>query len=171
MNDTDRLTPVRTIHNLPPQPISLEVLLEKYAKGGESTVDDVHRRVARALAAAEAPERRLDALLERRLEVVVALGRERRLVRRPGLGGLPGRLVNLAGVVERPRAPARERVAGAGDGEREVAQGFGGLPEALVGAARPVGRLGAGRLRQARVREDGLKQADREREQIGRAHV
>ena len=60
MNDTDRLTPVRTIHNLPPQPISLEVLLEKYAKGGESTVDDVHRRVARALAAAEAPERRAE---------------------------------------------------------------------------------------------------------------
>ena len=38
---------------LPPQPISLDVLLEKYAKGDERTIDDVRRRVARALAAVE----------------------------------------------------------------------------------------------------------------------
>ena len=37
----------------PPQDISAEVLMEKYAKGGESTVQDVQRRVARALAAVE----------------------------------------------------------------------------------------------------------------------
>src|SRR6185312_4695513 len=40
---------------LPPQAISEEVLLEKYAKGGERTVEEVRRRVARALAAVEAP--------------------------------------------------------------------------------------------------------------------
>ncbi len=40
---------------LPPQAISEEVLLEKYAKGGERTIEDVRRRVARALAAVEAP--------------------------------------------------------------------------------------------------------------------
>jgi len=39
---------------LPPQPISRDVLLEKYAKGDEKTVADVRRRVARALAAVEA---------------------------------------------------------------------------------------------------------------------
>ncbi|HVO08031.1 MAG TPA: LAGLIDADG family homing endonuclease [Burkholderiaceae bacterium] len=40
---------------LPAQPISEEVLLEKYAKGDERSADDVRARVARALAALEAP--------------------------------------------------------------------------------------------------------------------
>ena len=43
---------------LPPQLITEEVLLEKYAKGDERSADDIHRRVARALAQAEAPEQR-----------------------------------------------------------------------------------------------------------------
>jgi ribonucleoside-diphosphate reductase alpha chain len=43
---------------LPEQAISSEVLVEKYAKGAERTVEEVRRRVARALAAAEAEDRR-----------------------------------------------------------------------------------------------------------------
>ena len=43
---------------LPPQAIAEEVLLEKYAKGDERTVDEVRRRVARALAAVEVPAQR-----------------------------------------------------------------------------------------------------------------
>ena len=43
---------------LPPQAISEEVLLEKYAKGSERTIEDVRRRVARALAAVEVPAQR-----------------------------------------------------------------------------------------------------------------
>jgi len=43
---------------LPAQAISEEVLREKYAKGDEATAGDVRRRVARALAEAEAPEQR-----------------------------------------------------------------------------------------------------------------
>ncbi|MGE5088294.1 MAG: adenosylcobalamin-dependent ribonucleoside-diphosphate reductase [Candidatus Levyibacteriota bacterium] len=43
---------------LPPQAISEAVLLEKYASGDERRVDDVRRRVARALAAVEPEDRR-----------------------------------------------------------------------------------------------------------------
>jgi ribonucleoside-diphosphate reductase alpha chain len=43
---------------LPPQSISEEILLEKYAKGGEQSVDAIRRRVARALAAVEQPAER-----------------------------------------------------------------------------------------------------------------
>ncbi|OWQ87023.1 hypothetical protein CDN99_19555 [Roseateles aquatilis] len=43
---------------MPPQDISAEVLLEKYAKGGERSLEEVRARVARALAQAESPEQR-----------------------------------------------------------------------------------------------------------------
>ncbi|HUF20652.1 MAG TPA: ribonucleotide reductase N-terminal alpha domain-containing protein, partial [Burkholderiales bacterium] len=39
--------------SLAPQLVSLDVLREKYAKGDEVTIQDVRRRVARALAAVE----------------------------------------------------------------------------------------------------------------------
>ncbi len=43
---------------LPPQPISLDVLKEKYLKGGESDAEDLFKRVARALASVEKEEQR-----------------------------------------------------------------------------------------------------------------
>jgi ribonucleoside-diphosphate reductase alpha chain len=42
--------------SLAPQPISQEVLIEKYSKGTERSIFDVNQRVARALAQVEAPD-------------------------------------------------------------------------------------------------------------------
>src|SRR3989442_3059966 len=43
---------------LPPKTISEDILLEKYAKAGEASIDDVRRRVANALALVEQPDSR-----------------------------------------------------------------------------------------------------------------
>ena len=43
---------------LPPQTISEDVLLEKYAKAGDASIEDVRRRVANALALVERPDSR-----------------------------------------------------------------------------------------------------------------
>ncbi|CAB3760328.1 adenosylcobalamin-dependent ribonucleoside-diphosphate reductase [Paraburkholderia solisilvae] len=52
MADTDNDLPPFA-HAIAPQQFSLDVLLEKYAKGDERTADDVYRRVARGVAMAE----------------------------------------------------------------------------------------------------------------------
>lgn len=53
MNANDKILPQT---DMSPQEISLDVLLEKYAKGEESSIHDVQNRVARALAAVETAE-------------------------------------------------------------------------------------------------------------------
>jgi ribonucleoside-diphosphate reductase alpha chain len=68
------------------QPISLDVLQEKYAKGDEKNADDIRRRVARGLASVEAPGLRAE--WERRFyEAMVA-------------GFIPGGRVNSAAGTE-----------------------------------------------------------------------
>ena len=47
------MKPDDTTLSMPPQQVSLDVLAEKYAKGDEHTIEDVRRRVAKALAAVE----------------------------------------------------------------------------------------------------------------------
>ena len=54
MNANDKLLGTA----LPPQEVSIDVLREKYAKGGETSIADVRRRVAHALAVLEPAERR-----------------------------------------------------------------------------------------------------------------
>jgi ribonucleoside-diphosphate reductase alpha chain len=51
-------TPIAPAAALPAQEISAEVLLEKYAKGEEQSLDELRQRVAQALAEAEAPAQR-----------------------------------------------------------------------------------------------------------------
>ena len=58
MPKTASATVKPTAENLAVQEISAEVLIEKYAKGDEKTVREVRQRVARALAAVEAEEKR-----------------------------------------------------------------------------------------------------------------
>jgi ribonucleoside-diphosphate reductase alpha chain len=70
--DTQPTIPVPTVVTLPAQAISAEVLREKYAKGGETRIDQVQRRVARALAEAETPEQR--ALWAERFEQALQQG-------------------------------------------------------------------------------------------------
>src|SRR3954471_24750851 len=53
-----------TVSSAPEQEICRDTLIEKYAKGNEASIDEVRRRVARALAQVEPEERR--ALWERR---------------------------------------------------------------------------------------------------------
>ncbi len=59
MYQAERSAP-HTLHDLPAQEISAEVLLEKYAKGDERSIEAVNQRVALALAQAEPAVRRAD---------------------------------------------------------------------------------------------------------------
>lgn len=60
MQETREASPhtPHTLANLPAQDISAEVLIEKYAKGDERSIEAVNQRVARALAQAELPAQR-----------------------------------------------------------------------------------------------------------------
>ena len=55
---------------LPPQQVTLDVLLEKYAKGDERDVAQVRRRVARALAAVENDPAHWETVFFETLEVI-----------------------------------------------------------------------------------------------------
>src|SRR5260370_42253451 len=72
MSAEKTLEPGIAVASLPAQEICREALLEKYAKGKEQTIEEVRSRVARALAAAEAPEKR--AHWERRFHEAMEAG-------------------------------------------------------------------------------------------------
>ena len=72
MSTEKTLEPGIAVASLPAQEICREALLEKYAKGKEQTIEEVRSRVARALAAAEAPEKR--AHWERRFHEAMEAG-------------------------------------------------------------------------------------------------
>jgi ribonucleoside-diphosphate reductase alpha chain len=110
------------------QPISLDVLMEKYAKGDEKTADDVRRRVARGLAAVEVPGLRTE--WERRFyEAMVA-------------GFIPGGRVNSAAGTEISATLINCFVQPVGDAISGVREGVPSIYLALNQAAETMRRGG-----------------------------
>jgi len=128
---------------LPPQQVTLDVLLEKYAKGDEKTVEAVRRRVARALAAVEKDPARWEPVFYEALEN----------------GFIPGGRVNSAAGTQLAATLINCFVQPVGDSVSETVDGKPGIYVALQEAAETMRRGGgvgydfsAIRPRGARVR-------------------
>ncbi|WP_028996495.1 adenosylcobalamin-dependent ribonucleoside-diphosphate reductase [Azohydromonas australica] len=130
-----------TVLNLPAQPISEEVLLEKYAKDGENSVDEVRARVARALAAVEAPEQR--AQWEQRF-----LDAQRR-------GFVPAGRINSAAGTDLSATLINCFVQPVGDSIATAEDGFPGIYTALTEAAETMRRGGGVGYDFSRIRPSG----------------
>ncbi len=110
------------------QPISIDVLLEKYAKGEEKSADDVRRRVARGLAALEKPE--LRALWEQKFFDAM------------GAGFIPGGRVNSAAGTGIAATLINCFVQPVGDAITETRNGVPSIYGALAQAAETMRRGG-----------------------------
>ena len=127
---------------LPPQPITVDVLREKYLKGDETSEADVFERVARALASVEAPAQRahFEALFRRNLEAG-AIG--------------AGRIMSAAGTAIQATLincfvqPVGDCIQGQDDA------GFPGIYEALREAAETMRRGGGVGYDFSRIRPRG----------------
>jgi ribonucleoside-diphosphate reductase alpha chain len=116
------------VQSLPEQEICREALLEKYAKGTERTVEEVRARVARALAAAEAPEKR--AHWERRFNEALEAG------------FIPAGRINSAAGTAMQATLINCFVQPVGDSISEVVDGRPGIYTALQEAAETMRRGG-----------------------------
>jgi ribonucleoside-diphosphate reductase alpha chain len=133
-------SPART-EALPAQTISAEVLLEKYAKDDEQSIGDVHRRVARALAAVEAPDARAEW--------------EARFLRALEGGFVPaGRILSAAGT-ELKATLINCFVQPVGDAIAEDDEGHPGIYCALTEAAETMRRGGGVGYDFSRIRPRG----------------
>jgi len=129
---------------LPVQPISLDVLREKYLKPGETAADELYRRVARALASVEAPELRekYEALFLANLQAG-AIG--------------AGRIMSAAGtdiqatLINCFVQPVGDCIQGVDDG------GYPGIYEALREAAETMRRGGGVGYDFSRIRPKGAQ--------------
>ncbi|QOL50203.1 adenosylcobalamin-dependent ribonucleoside-diphosphate reductase [Massilia litorea] len=113
---------------LPPQEVSIDVLREKYAKGHETSVAEVRQRVARALAAREAPERRAE-LTERFLWAMEN-------------GFVPGGRINSAAGLDLKATLINCFVQPVGDSVTGCEDGLPGIYTALAEAAETMRRGG-----------------------------
>src|SRR5216110_867702 len=110
------------------QEISRDTLLEKYAKEQESSVDDVRRRVARALAQAEPEDRRAHW--------------ERRFLQAQEEGFIPAGRINSAAGIQLQATLINCFVQPVGDSISEVVDGKPGIYTALQEAAETMRRGG-----------------------------
>lgn len=135
------MTTLEDITNM--QPISLDVLAEKYLKPGEHSADDIFRRVARALASVEPKDQ--------------AIWQERFLsnLKRGGIGA--GRIMSAAGtdiaatLINCFVQPVGDCIQG------EDADGYPGIYEALREAAETMRRGGGVGYDFSRIRPKGAR--------------
>src|SRR2546422_2746033 len=123
---TEPLSPVAEA--IPEQTICREALLEKYVKDKEQTVGDVRARVARALAAAEVPEKRAHW--------------ERRFCEAMEAGFIPAGRINSAAGIAMQATLINCFVQPVGDSISEVVDGKPGIYTALQEAAETMRRGG-----------------------------
>ncbi|WP_119355036.1 adenosylcobalamin-dependent ribonucleoside-diphosphate reductase [Azohydromonas sediminis] len=141
MSSTDLESPAPHVAALPEQPISAEVLVEKYAKDDERTVDDVRARVARALAAAEPAEQRAKW--------------EKRFLQAQQRGFVPaGRIASAAGT-DLTATLINCFVQPVGDSIAHVEDGHPGIYTALTEAAETMRRGGGVGYDFSRIRPKG----------------
>jgi ribonucleoside-diphosphate reductase alpha chain len=112
--------------SLAPQQVSLDVLREKYAKGDEVTIQDVRRRVAKALAAMEQDPARWEPLFFEALEN----------------GFVPGGRINSAAGTRLAATLINCFVQPVGDSVSETVDGKPGIYVALMEAAETMRRGG-----------------------------
>ena len=131
-------------HAMAPQPISLDVLREKYLKGDESSIEDLYARVARALASVEQPELREEY--------------EARFLQNLQAGAIgAGRIMSAAGtdiqatLINCFVQPVGDCIQGVDD------EGFPGIYEALREAAETMRRGGGVGYDFSRIRPKGAR--------------
>src|SRR3954471_9643096 len=112
----------------PAQEICRDTLLEKYAKGGEASIEEVRRRVARALAQPEAEDKRAYW--------------ERRFLEAQEAGFIPAGRINSAAGVQLQATLINCFVQPVGDSISEVVDGRPGIYTALLQAAETMRRGG-----------------------------
>jgi ribonucleoside-diphosphate reductase alpha chain len=111
---------------LAPQQVSLDVLIEKYAKDGEKTIEDVRRRVARALAGVEKDPAAWEPVFYEALEK----------------GFIPGGRINSAAGTKLSATLINCFVQPVGDSVSEMVDGKPGIYVALMEAAETMRRGG-----------------------------
>jgi ribonucleoside-diphosphate reductase alpha chain len=135
--------PNATVANLPPQEISVEVLLEKYAKDGESSLAEVRQRVARALASVEKEKER------KHWEARFLWAQEN--------GFIPAGRINSAAGTNLQATLINCFVQPIGDSVTEMEDGYPGIYTALAQAAETMRRGGGVGYDFSRIRPRGAR--------------